>query len=177
MTHLVVGLGNPGVAYAHTRHNLGFIVLEELAKKHGFSLRKSEQFLGKVGSGTCADTKIYALLPTTYMNKSGDAVQRVATYYHIPASHILVVCDDINIPFGELRLKKEGRSGGHNGLKSLEAYFGPSYARLRVGVGDRVSGDLADYVLSPFTPQEEEELPNIIDQAVARIEQWLKLGE
>lgn len=177
MIRLVVGLGNPGRAYKETRHNLGFMIVERFAKKHDCSFRKSEQFSAKLASGLVAESKVYLLLPLTYMNKSGDAVSRVSTYYHIPASHILVVCDDINIPLGESRLKREGSAGGHNGLKSIEAHFGPFYARLRVGVGDRVAGDLADYVLSPFTPQEKEELPMIIDHSVATIEQWLKLGE
>jgi peptidyl-tRNA hydrolase, PTH1 family len=172
---LIVGLGNPGRAYEKTRHNLGFLCTEKFAEKHGFPFRKSDQFSGKIAVGQFSDKKVYLLLPLTYMNCSGEVVQSVAKYFRVAPHHILVVCDDINLPFGSLRMRSEGSAGGHNGLKSIEAHLGTrGYPRLRVGVGDRVQGELADYVLSPFTKEEMEELPKIIENSIADIEQWVK---
>ena len=176
MEYLVVGLGNPGRTYAQTRHNVGFLSVEKFVERQGFSFRLAAQFSGKIAMGKVVEKSIYALLPLTYMNKSGEAVGLVARYFHIPTHHLLVVCDDINIPFGSLRIRSEGSAGGHNGLKSIETHLGTrDYARLRIGVGDRTHGDLADHVLGDFTEKEREEIPQIIENAAASIEQWLKL--
>lgn len=175
MSYLVVGLGNPGSAYANTRHNLGFLSVEKFAEKQGFSFRQEKEYLGRVAVGQFADQKVYLLLPSTYMNSSGESVRLFVNYFHIALSDILIVCDDINIPFGSLRLRSEGSTGGHNGLESIEAHLKTrAYARLRAGIGDRTHGDLADYVLGHFTAEEMKELPQIIEKTVVAIEQWLK---
>ena len=172
---LVVGLGNPGSAYAQTRHNLGFLSVEKFAETQSFSFRKGDQFLGKIASGQVFGKKVYLLLPSTFMNSSGESVRLAMNYYHIPISNLLVVCDDVNIPFGTLRRRAEGSAGGHNGLKSIEAHLNTqAYARLRVGVGDRAHGDLADHVLGHFASEEMKELPQILENSAADILQWLK---
>lgn len=176
--YLVVGLGNPGSAYAQTRHNMGFLSVEKFAEKLGLSFRKGDQFLGKIASGLVFGKKVYLLLPSTFMNSSGESVRLAMNYYRIPLSNLLVICDDINIPFGTLRRRKEGSAGGHNGLKSIEAHLDTrDYARLRIGVGDRAHGraygDLADHVLGHFTSEEMKELPQILENSAADILQWL----
>lgn len=175
---LIIGLGNPGKTYETTRHNIGFRVLKTLAKKYEISFRPSLfRAKGSVGEGMIAGKQVLLLMPLTYMNESGLSVKRCIQEYKIPKNRLLVVVDDVAIPFGTLRLRAQGSSGGHNGLKSVEAHLGgQEYARLRVGVSDRDTGSLADYVLSQFTDQEEELLPSVLDQAIQAIEGWLVSG-
>ena len=159
-----VGLGNPGKEYEMTRHNMGFIVLKKLAHDLGTSFRKDERF---EGWRTKADT-VELFLPATYMNESGRAVQKLVHYFQIAPSKILAVVDDMDLPFGQMRLKAFGGSGGHNGLKSMERELGTNhFARLRIGIG-RVSGaSQVDHVLGKFSQEEQELLGGIVDDAVA----------
>ena len=174
--YLIVGLGNPGTAYVNTRHNLGFLVLEKFAEKHGLIFKREARFLGKIAQGQINGKKVILLLPLTYMNNSGESVRPCADFYRILSEAILAVCDDVAIEFGTLRLRPKGSAGGHKGLKSIETHLGTAeYPRLRVGVSDRLEGDLADYVLGSFTEDERKELPKILENAVAQIEQWLQL--
>ena len=171
---LIVGLGNPGKQYEFTRHNLGFIMLRSFAEKQGLKFRKSSHFSGELAGGQVNFKNITLFLPTTYMNLSGRAVKECADYYKVDASHILVISDDINLPFGKLRLREEGGAGGHNGLKSIDSYLGTNkYPRLRVGIGDRESGDLTDHVLGEFKQEEKEELPLVIQSGIDLLEKWL----
>jgi peptidyl-tRNA hydrolase, PTH1 family len=175
--YLFVGLGNPGKGYVDTRHNVGFRSLEFMAGKYGWAFRKVKSLHGLLAEGVIEGKKVFLLLPETYMNSSGEAVRACVSYYDIPFSQICVVCDDINIPFGRIRLKSSGSSGGHNGLKSLASHLGgESYARLRIGVGDREHGDLADYVLSAFKAEEKQKLPEILSRASDGLECFLTKG-
>ncbi len=175
--YLFVGLGNPGKAYANTRHNIGFLVLTSMAAKYGWNFRRVSSLHGLLAEGVVDGKKVLVLLPETYMNSSGEAVKACVSYYNISMQKICVVCDEIYLPFGRLRIKPSGSSGGHNGLKSLSAHLGvQDYARLRVGVGDRQQGDLADHVLSPFNEEEREKLPEVLQRASQALECWLLKG-
>jgi len=163
---LVVGLGNPGRANKQTRHNIGFRVVKAYARERHIPLRPSRTFKGEFGN----QEGVQILLPSTYMNLSGEALKKCVKAYGVPSEEVIVVCDDIYLPFGELRFRKEGGAGGHNGLKSVQAALGtPAYLRIRVGVGSHGEHDLADYVLAPFTRAEEQELPNVIEKAVQKL--------
>lgn len=175
--YLVVGLGNPGKAYERTRHNVGFEVLDRLAKKHGLEFRKKEKFKGSLAEGSVGNAKLNLLKPHTFMNESGQAIAVAMPYLQIDLPGLLVVVDDVDLPFGKLRLKTDSGPGTHNGLKSVaECLQTNGYARLRVGVGAPAGGDLADYVLDKFSPEEEKLLPEILERAVQAIETWFDKG-
>lgn len=175
--YLVVGLGNPGKAYKKTRHNVGFRVLESIASKYNVAFRRVDSLHGLIAEVVLEDKKVFFLMPETYMNSSGESVRACVSYYDIPLTQICVVCDDIYLPFGRLRMKAGGSSGGHNGLKSLVSHLGTQdYARLRLGVGDREEGDLADYVLSPFCAEEEANLPQLLQKASETLDCWIVKG-
>lgn len=153
---LIVGLGNPGRKYQLNRHNIGFLVLDELLNswKISFSRKKNYNF--------ARFKNVIFIKPKTYMNRSGEAVKSVMTSY--PIEEMLVIVDDINLPFGELRLRKEGGSGGHNGLKSIQNACGSTeYNRMRIGVGAPQGEDLSNFVLSNFSKQETDALASIYD--------------
>ena len=176
-TYLIVGLGNPGKAYVNTRHNIGFRVIEMLADKCGSTFRKVNSLHGLLAEGVVGGVKVLFLKPETYMNSSGEAVRECVSYYGIPLTQICVVCDDIYLSLGNLRIKTCGGSGGHNGLKSISAHLGTqAYSRLRVGVGEREHGDLADYVLSSFQEEEKQKLPGILQKSSDALECWLVKG-
>jgi peptidyl-tRNA hydrolase, PTH1 family len=175
--YLIVGLGNPGRAYEDTRHNIGFQVVDTLAEKLGLSFRKAKAFHGLLAEGNVGEKKIILLKPQTYMNSSGESVKICSSYYKVPTTQILVVSDDIYLAFGRLRIKTSGGSGGHNGLKSIESHLGTQvYMRLRVGISNKDSGDLADYVLSPFLEEEKQRLPDFVKHAAETLELWLGEG-
>lgn len=174
-TFLFVGLGNPGQEYENTRHNLGLKVVQELAKRLGWPLREDRRFKAKVAKGVSDQSTVHLVLPLTYMNSSGTAVKPYADYFKVPLSHIVVVIDDISLPFGKLRLRAVGSSGGHNGLKSIEYWLGTSrYMRLRMGIGHPGETMLADYVLEPFDKVEQQELTAFIDRGVQVLQRMLK---
>lgn len=170
---LIAGLGNPGKKYARTRHNVGFIVVDALAERWG--LRDWQK---KYEARYALDRARGALLvePQSYMNLSGGPVLSLATFYKIPPERILVVVDELDLPFGTLRMRAQGSSGGHNGLGSLIDALGPNFARLRIGIGRSHDDDAIDRVLSPFTPDEWEALQPVIARAVEGIELWLTQG-
>lgn len=175
--YLIAGLGNPGKAYEGTRHNMGFAVVRELAKKYHFEFRKKTKWKGSFAEGKIGDASTSLLIPLTYMNLSGEAIAPVMRDQNIALSHFLVVVDDVAIPLGQLRLRASGSSGGHNGLKSIEERLQTNeYARLRIGVGDRDEGDLSEHVLSKFSPEEKPLVPEILERAVRAIEVWLEQG-
>jgi PTH1 family peptidyl-tRNA hydrolase len=172
---LIVGLGNPGLIYESTRHNIGHVVVKALCKDLGWKLKKDPHIKGEIAIG-CKDQKeVYVLFPTTYMNLSGLAIKRVMQMYEIDIENLMVVVDDIYIPFGSLRLKENGSAGGHNGLKSVETELGSSlYARLKIGVGAPYIGNLEDFVLGQFTRDEFIHIPRIINYALAILDLWIK---
>ncbi len=177
MVYLVVGLGNPGIKYEKTRHNAGFIITDALVAKESLKFKDSSQFSAKIAQGVINDQTVIILQPTTYMNLSGQSVQRVCSYFKIDLHNVLVVTDDIALPLGQLRLRKSGSSGGHNGLASIEKSLGTShYPRLKVGVGDRAFGALEDYVLGRFKEEELLVLEDVKARCLEGIYLWLKIG-
>ena len=172
---LIVGLGNPGAAYRGTRHNAGFSVLELLAKRHGLHFVRDRESKSALVEGPVSGQEALLQLPLTYMNLSGEPVSYVVHKRRIELSKLLVVVDDAALPFGRLRFRAEGSAGGHNGLKSIEACLQTTaYARLRVGIGDPGGEELADYVLSPFTPEERDALPELYERAAKTVEFWVQ---
>lgn len=167
---LVVGLGNPGENYRHTRHNVGFLAVEALLEKRGVRVREKDEAL--FGSYSLEGREVVLFFPQTFMNESGRAVGPFARYRNIPLDHILVVSDDLDLPPGRLRLKPSGGSGGHHGLDSLISHLGgTAFPRLRIGVGKPpTAGEGAHHVLSGFPPEEKEKVEKAIERAAEGIE-------
>ena len=175
--YLIAGLGNPGKSYERTRHNIGFMAAQEFARKHRFEFRKEAKFKSSLALGQIGSKRIILQMPLTYMNLSGEAVAEVIRYWKIDLAHFLVIVDDIAIPLGEIRLRINSGAGGHNGLKSIEEQLQTqSYARLRIGVGDRQQGDLASHVLGRFTEDEAKVVPSVLERSIQAIEIWLDEG-
>lgn len=174
---LIVGLGNPGKSYDRTRHNVGFAAVEKLAKKHGLSFKKELKFKGSVAEGEIGADPVMILMPLTFMNLSGESVAEVMRYFQIDLSRLIVLVDDVALPLGQLRIRINSGSGGHNGLKSIEECLQSNrYARLRIGVGDRDEGDLSSHVLGRFSEEEEKLIPAVLERAVQATEIWLDKG-
>lgn len=172
---LFVGLGNPGSQYEMTRHNMGFLVLKEFAKKQGWVLKQDRRFNALTVKGIIEEVEVHLLLPMTYMNLSGTAVKRYLDYYKFPLTRLFVVTDDVALPFGQFRLRSSGSAGGHNGLKNIEALLGTSdYSRVRIGVGYPGEKVLADYVLERFSSSEQQDLQKVINRGVSVLERLLK---
>lgn len=160
---LIVGLGNPGTRYEDARHNLGFMVVDELARRHDIDMGQ-EKFHAWVGMWDSGDTKVVLAKPTTFMNRSGQAVQAIGSFYKLELGDLLVVTDDLALPLGKLRFRARGSPGGHNGLADISQRLGTEeFARLRIGI-DSPAFDAVDHVLGEF---DESELP-IVQAAVAR---------
>ena len=176
MKYLIVGLGNIGPEYADTRHNIGFMVADELAKQSHSSFFNMR--LAYYTEFAYKSRKVFVIKPTTYMNLSGKALNYWMQELRIPAENILVIVDDLALPFGTIRLKPKGSAAGHNGLKSIEAVLGDNnYARLRFGIGDSFpKGRQVDYVLSSFDPDEQKEIPSLIDRSVEFINSFITTG-
>lgn len=176
MKYLIVGLGNIGSEYAHTRHNIGFDIADELVKSLDGSFQNIRlAYYAEVGFKS---RKLHVIKPTTYMNLSGKAVNYYMQELKIPLENVLVLVDDLALPLGKLRLKLQGSSAGHNGLKSIEALCGgQQYPRLRFGISDNYpKGRQADYVLAPFDKDEQLELPALIDRSVELIKSFVTVG-
>jgi PTH1 family peptidyl-tRNA hydrolase len=174
---LVVGLGNPGPEHEATRHNAGFWWVENLADARGVRLRSQSKFFGRVGRLTDDGNDCWLLLPTTYMNVSGRAVQALTAFYKIVPDEILVVHDELDLLPGTARLKKGGGVAGHNGLRDISARLGPDFWRLRIGIGHPGDRDqVADYVLHPPRQEEADLISNAVEQS---LEVWplIQTGE
>jgi len=176
MKYLIVGLGNIGPEYARTRHNIGFMIADELVRQLEGSF--SNIRLAYHAEVSFKGRKLYVIKPTTYMNLSGKAVNYYMQEHKIPLENVLVIVDDLALPLGKLRLKLQGSSAGHNGLKSIEGLCGgQAYPRLRFGISDNFGrGQQADYVLAPFDKDEEPELPALIDKSVELIKSFVTIG-
>ena len=173
---LIVGLGNPGRKYAGNRHNVGFQCLDRLAEAWGlsFSRRKHKALLAQ---GEMAGLKVILGKPQTFMNLSGEAVERMARFYKVPPESILVIYDDFDLPVGRIRLRPEGGSGGHKGMKSIMEHLGTNgFPRLRVGIGRPTHGDPVDYVLGDFAPDEQIAIEEAYERVVSAVELWLAEG-
>jgi len=171
---LVIGLGNPGKAYAHNRHNIGFRCLNHLAKLHSIPV-KQHQCLSQTGSGKIAGFKVLLAKPKTFVNQSGEAVGRLMHKYNIPVNDLIVIYDDLDLPLGKLRLRAGGSAGGHKGINSIISVLGnEDFPRIKVGIGRPTTEDgtsitdedvIVDYVLSDFTPGEDD----IVKPAIAKV--------
>jgi peptidyl-tRNA hydrolase, PTH1 family len=172
---LIVGLGNPGAKYLHTRHNIGFMVIDKLGSSIDSSSK--ERFQGAILESRSDDETLVLLKPLTFMNDSGTSVSQVARWYKIPPEKILIICDDLDLPFGTIRLRPKGSAGGHNGLASVIRHLGTDEVhRLRIGIGRPVSGSTVNYVLSRFSKEEQTELTNAINTASEVAGCWLRDG-
>jgi len=161
--HIFVGLGNPGSGYARNRHNVGFMAVDEIVRRHGFSSYRGK-FHGEVAEGRLGGEKVLVLKPMTYMNNSGRAVQAAMTFYRVPPRDVVVFQDEIDLAAGKLRVKRGGGHGGHNGLRDIHAHIGSDYGRVRIGVGhpgdkDRVAG----HVLKDFAKADDDWLSKMLD--------------
>lgn len=161
MFDLIVGVGNPGSQYAQTRHNVAWMLLDSLPM---FSNWKSK-FKGYYSEGNVKGQKVYALKPQTFMNLSGESVQPMAAFFKIPPAKILVIHDELDIPFGQVHFKMGGGLAGHNGLKSIAAQLGTDqFARMRIGIGRPPVGSVSNWVLSPFSSDEQIALPLLLEK-------------
>jgi PTH1 family peptidyl-tRNA hydrolase len=173
---LVVGLGNPGAEYARTRHNLGFRVADELARRHGLGFRRT-RYRGQEVGGAIKGVPVRLLKPQTFMNDSGFAVNRAAQFHRIPAERILVVHDDIDLALGKLRFREGGSSGGNNGVKSVISHLrSDGFHRLKIGVGRPRQDDAIDHVLSPFRGDEAALIEPTLERAADAVELFLTEG-
>ena len=165
-TRLIVGLGNPGIQYKHTRHNTGFMVVDKLAGDFGIFLNKNK-FEVRYGRGIIEDHDVMLANPMAFMNLSGPPVQKLAAYFKIPGNDLVVIHDDIDLAFGRLKIKEKGGHGGHKGLKSIINAVGvDEFVRLRVGVGRSDTGrGVTDHVLGPFSDGEAKLLDTVLNQA------------
>jgi len=174
---LVVGLGNPGRKYQGTRHNVGFLVLAELAKRFGSGVAKAK-FHADVVEADFNGQKALLVGPLTYMNNSGTSVQEAKSFYKLSEEDLLVVCDDLSLPVGKLRFRAQGSSGGQKGLEDIIRRLGTEeFARLRIGIGSPPpQWDWADYVLSKFTEQEIPEIGQAVREAADAVAFWAHEG-
>jgi len=164
---IVIGLGNPGPEYERTRHNIGAMVVNQLAIQNGakFSNHKSR---ANVAQFKVAGISVVAATLRCYMNESGGPTKSLTDYFKVKSDHLIVIHDELDIPFQAIRLKQGGGDNGHNGLKSVTGVLGPEYFRIRMGIGRPIGiQDTADYVLKPFSAEERKELPNLIDNGVS----------
>ena len=176
--YLIAGLGNPGKQYERTPHNMGFDTVDELVDRHRIP-GSGIQHKAMYGKGMIAGEKVILAKPLTYMNLSGDSVREFINYYKIdPETELIVIYDDIDLEPGQIRIRKKGSAGGHNGMKSIIAQLGTqNFYRIKVGVGAKPAGwDLADYVLGRFSTQEREEVDKAIGEAADAVEVILSEG-
>lgn len=180
-TVLVVGLGNPGKKYEGTRHNIGFACLNEFARNMEFKPWTDKKDLkSTITMHTLGDVRVILCKPTTFMNLSGQAVQAVAGFYKIPASQIIAVHDELDVPFGQIRMRAGGSSAGHNGIKSMIEHIGTDFGRIRIGIADKASqGDMegADFVLAKFTKPEQSQIKGLKREVTAILTEYVYGGE
>lgn len=176
-TKLIIGLGNPGKDYSGSRHNIGFEVIDAFVTANP----EFEPWVDKkdlrclMSSGRLGDTKVIVIKPTTYMNLSGEAVLAVSNFYKISTDNMLVVHDELDVEFGQIRLRTGGSSAGHNGLKSVIKLLNENFGRVRIGIGPKVPEtiDSADFVLQKFSPDQQAQLPNLIKETNAILSEYV----
>jgi PTH1 family peptidyl-tRNA hydrolase len=173
---IVVGLGNPGAQYEKTRHNIGWMVLDQIADRAGWTGKGRKSAAAFIASGRFRSLDLTIVKPLTFMNESGLAVRKILAREHAPLSDLLVVADDFALPFGKLRFRENGGSGGHNGLGSIiDELQTEKFSRLRVGIGSPERG-FADHVLAPFQPDERQRLDGLLEAAADAVEEWARHG-
>jgi PTH1 family peptidyl-tRNA hydrolase len=179
ITHLVVGLGNPGATYEGTRHNAGFVAVDRMAERAGVRIDRAK-FDALVAEGMLGEVRVLFMKPQTFMNLSGKAVKAAADFYKIPPANVLVFVDDISFAPGNLRIRRSGSAGGHNGLKSIEGCLGTKdYPRFKLGVGQKPTPeyDLADWVLGKMGKEDRACLSEAAERAALAAELWVKGAE
>ncbi len=176
MNYLVVGLGNIGSEYADTRHNVGFMVLDAWAQASNIVFQT--QRYGDVAEVSFKGRNITLLKPSTYMNLSGNAVRYWVNKLKLPLENVLIICDDLNLPFGTLRMRKKGSDGGHNGLKNIQELLSTQeYARIRIGIGNNFAkGGQVDFVIGSMTPEEKNQMPEICDNVIEGVKAFTTIG-
>lgn len=175
---LVVGLGNPGAEYANTRHNVGFMAADEIFRRYNFSAFR-DKFDGQIAEGKIDGEKVYLLKPHTFMNLSGNSVVKAASFYKILPQNIVVIHDDMDLPIDKIKAKIGGGSGGHNGLKSIDAAVSPNYNRIRLGIGhpqNKAEENVINHVLSSFSKTDKQILEKNIDIVADLLPILLKKG-
>lgn len=174
---LLVGLGNPGKEYEGTRHNAGFICIDEFVSKtdgmEDWMQKKDLKCL--LSSGRIGESRVIVIKPTTFMNLSGEAVQAVVNFYKIDPSNIVAIHDELDIDFGQIRLRQGGSSAGHNGIKSVTKHIGEDYGRIRIGVGPKTPARIKseDFVLQKFSEEQEKQLPNLKREVLAILNEYI----
>ena len=176
--HLIVGLGNPGGEYAQTRHNAGFLLVERLATQWKADWTNEKKFVGRVAKSERQGKRVLLCQPQTFMNLSGETVGAIMDFYQLPPGQLIVAVDDADLPFGEIRLRPGGSSGGHHGLESIEQHLGSrEFARLRIGIGRKDGARrITNYVLGKFEATETGLLEKILERAANQVECWLAAG-
>lgn len=177
--YLIVGLGNPGAEYAGTRHNAGFLLVEQLGERWGASWAANRRFRCRLARAERDGRRLLLMQPQTFMNASGEAVGAVAGYFGVSAQRVLVVVDDADLPLGEIRLRREGGTGGHHGLESVQQHLATrDYARLRIGIGRQAAGvrEITNHVLGKFLSTERDLLGKVLNRAADQVECWLSAG-
>lgn len=172
--YVIAGLGNPGKKYENTRHNMGFITVDQLAEKHDIKVDKLK-FKALVGEGRIAGQKVLLVKPQTYMNLSGESIREVMHFYKLEPENLIVIYDDIDIELGTLRIRKFGSAGTHNGMKSVVYQLqSDRFPRIRIGIGNQKKGDLVDFVIGGFSKEEVPVLEETVTKAVGAIECMLE---
>ena len=178
VTWLVVGLGNPGDRYENTRHNVGFEVMDELGERGNFPIRKLKH-KALTQTAEIGGQRVLVMKPNTFMNLSGEAVIDAANFYKVPADHVLVVCDEISLPLGKIRIRRSGSAGGHNGLRNIISHLGTDqFPRVKVGVGGKPNPDydMADWVLGKFQGEDKTVIQAAVERAADAVECVLQEG-
>lgn len=176
--YLIVGLGNPGAEYARTRHNAGFLLVQKLAEVWRTKWTYEKKFNAQLARVEQQERRVLLCEPQTFMNSSGDAVGAVLSFFRVARSRLLVVVDDADLPFGEIRMRPGGSSGGHHGLESIEQRLGSNdYARLRLGIGrERGARQISGYVLGRFSSTEAQVMDRVLTVASNQVQCWLDAG-
>lgn len=175
---VILGIGNPGKQYERTRHNIGFMVVDRLAQRLGTAIDK-RKWQARLGEAVVPEGgKLLLVEPQTYVNRCGPVARQILDFYKLDPADLLVVVDDLNLPFGDIRLRAKGSHGGHNGLKDIERHCGREYPRLRLGIGQpqQPGAEQIAHVLGAFAPDEQADLVLFLDKAVAACETWVREG-
>lgn len=177
---IIMGLGNPDQQYSSTRHNLGFRVVDAFAREYEFpDFKLEKKFKAEISEHTLNNEKVLLVKPQTFMNLSGESAASLLNFYKPHLEHFLIIYDDVDLPFGTMRIREGGSSGGHNGIKNLIQHFGTeNFGRIRLGIANTMLDVMptSEFVLGRFSPDEEEELPKIIEKAVAATAEFLENG-
>lgn len=174
---IIAGLGNPGKEYDNTKHNVGFWVIDQLAKQYNITVTKFKH-KALIGDGIIAGKKVLLVKPQTYMNLSGESIKEILKFYKIPIEQLYVIYDDTSLPLSAVRIREKGSAGGHNGMKNIIAHLGTDvFIRIKVGIGEKPNGwDLADYVLAKFSKDEEPLILSGVEKAAHAVELLLSKG-